>query len=165
MWPSRASDGTLAKRYPGMISEFSNFQSRIEDGLVRERLLALLAGFFGVLAVVLTVVGLYGMLSYAVAQRRPEIGVRIALGALRRHVVGLVMREAGWLLVAGVIVGTIFSLIAGRTVSTLLFGVKPNDPVTIVGACVLLTIIAAVASFLPARRASRIDPAQMLRES
>ena len=132
---------------------------------MRERLLALLAGFFGVLAVVLTVVGLYGMLSYAVAQRRPEIGVRIALGALRRHVIGLVMREAGWLLVAGVIVGTIFSLVAGRTVSTLLFGVKPNDPVTIVAACLLLTMIAGVASFLPARRASRIDPAQMLRES
>jgi len=155
----------VAQRYPGIISEFSNFQSRIEDGLVRERLLALLAGFFGVLAVMLTVVGLYGMLSYAVAQRRPEIGVRIALGALRLDVIGLVMREAGWLLVAGVIVGTVFSLVAGRTVSTLLFGVKPNDPVTLVAACFLLTMIAAVASFLPARRASRIDPAQMLRET
>ncbi len=155
----------VGQQYPGMISELSNFQSRIEDGLVRERLLALLAGFFGVLAVVLTVVGLYGMLSYAVSQRRSEIGVRIALGALRRHVIGLVMREAGWLLVAGVIVGTLFSLIAGRTVSTLLFGVKPNDPVTMVGACMLLTIIAAVATFFPAQRAARIDPAQMLRET
>jgi ABC-type antimicrobial peptide transport system permease subunit len=116
-----------------------------------------------VLAVVLTVVGLYGMLSYAVAQRRPEIGVRIALGALRPHVIGLVMREAGWLLVSGVIVGTLFSLVAGRTVSTLLFGVKSNDPVTLVVACLLLAMIAAVASF-PARRASRVDPAQMLRE-
>jgi putative ABC transport system permease protein len=154
----------IAQRYPGMISEFSNFQSRIQDGLARERLLALLAGFFGALAIVLTVVGLYGMLSYAVAQRRPEIGVRIAIGALRHHVIGLVMREAGWLLVTGVIAGMIFSLVAGRTASTLLFGVKPNDPMTLVAACSLLTIIATAASFLPARRASRIDPAQMLRE-
>jgi predicted permease len=154
----------VATVYPGMISEFSNFQSRIEDGLLRERLLALLAGFFGALAVILTVIGLYGMLSYAVAQRRPEIGVRIALGALRLHVIGLVMREAGWLLVTGVIFGTMFALVAGRTASTLLFGVKPNDPVTLVAACLLLTMIAAVASFFPARRASHIDPAQMLRE-
>lgn len=155
----------VAQRYPELIPEFTNFQSRIEEGLVRERLLALLAGFFGVLAVVLTVVGLYGMLSYAVAQRRPEIGVRIALGARRLHVIGLVMREAGWLLVTGVIVGTVLSLVAGRSASTLLFGVKPNDPATLAAACVLLATIAAVASFLPARRASRIDPAQMLRET
>ncbi len=155
----------IAQSYPEIIAEFTNFQQRIEDGLVRERLLAMLAAFFGLLAVVLTVIGLYGMLSYAVAQRRPEIGVRIAIGALRHHVIGLVMREAGRLLVTGVIAGMIFSLVAGRTASTLLFGVKPHDPITLVAACSLLTIIAAAASFLPARRAANLDPMQVLREA
>jgi predicted permease len=155
----------IAQSHPEIVAEFTNFQQRIEAGLVRERLLAMLAAFFGVLAVVLTVIGLYGMLSYAVAQRRPEIGVRIALGALRPHVIGLVMREAGWLLVVGIIVGAIFSFAAGRTVSTLLFGVRPSDPATLLAACLLLAMIAAVASFLPARRASRIDPVEMLREA
>jgi ABC-type antimicrobial peptide transport system permease subunit len=150
--------------HPGMVTEFSVFQSSIRDGLVRERLLAMLSGFFGVLAVVLAIVGLYGMLSYAVLRRRPEIGVRLALGASRRQVMGLVMREAGWLLVIGVAAGVLVSLLAGRSASTLLFGVTPQDPLTLTGACVLLGVIAAAASFLPARRASRIDPAQMLRE-
>jgi predicted permease len=152
------------QRYPTAIIEFSVFESRIRDGLVRERLLAMLAGFFGVLAVALTVVGLYGMLSYVVAQRRPEIGVRVALGARRLDVLGLVMGEAGKLVLVGVIGGLGLSLLAGRSVATLLFGIEPNDPLLLASACALLGIIAAVASFLPARRASRVDPAQLLRE-
>jgi predicted permease len=152
------------QRYPTAIIEFSVFESRIRDGLVRERLLAMLAGFFGVLAVALTVVGLYGMLSYVVAQRRPEIGVRVALGARRLDVLGLVMGEAGKLVLVGVIGGLGLSLLAGRSVASLLFGITPNDPLLLASACVLLGIIAAVASFLPARRATRVDPAQLLRE-
>ena len=152
------------QRYPDAIIEFSVFESRIRDGLVRERLLAMLAGFFGVLAVALTVVGLYGMLSYLVAQRRPEIGVRVALGARRMDVLGLVMGEAGKLVLVGVAAGLGLSLLAGRSVASLLFGVKPNDPLLLASACALLGIIAAVASFLPARRAARVDPAQLLRE-
>ena len=154
----------IARRYPDAISEFSVFESRIRDGLVRERLLAMLAGFFGVLAVVLTVVGLYGMLSYVVAQRRPEIGVRVALGARRIDVLGLVMSEAGKLVLVGVVGGLGLSLLAGRSVASLSFGIKPNDPLLLASACVMLGIIAAIASFLPARRATRVDPAQLLRE-
>ena len=148
-----------------MVSNYSVFRSQINDRLVRERLLAMLAAFFGVLAMALTMVGLYGMLSYTVSQRRPEIGVRIALGAERRHVIDLIMREAGWMLAIGVVAGAIVSLAAGRSASALLFGLKPNDPLTLGGAILLLGTIAAVSSFLPARRASHIDPAQMLRES
>ena len=154
----------IARRYPDAIAEFSVFETRIRDGLVRERLLAMLAGFFGVLAVVLTVVGLYGMLSYVVAQRRPEIGVRVALGARRIDVLGLVMSEAGKLVLVGVVGGLGLSLLAGRSVASLLFGIKPNDPLLLASACVMLGIIAAIASFLPARRATRVDPAQLLRE-
>jgi predicted permease len=154
----------IARRYPEAIAEFSVFSTRIRDGLVRERLLAMLAGFFGVLAVALTVVGLYGMLSYLVAQRRPEIGVRVALGARRIDVLGLVMGEAGRLVGAGVAAGLGLSLLAGGSIASLLFGVKPNDPLMLASACALLGIIAAVASFLPARRAARVDPAQLLRE-
>ena len=114
-----------------MVSNYSVFRSQINDRLVRERLLAMLAAFFGVLAMVLTMVGLYGMLSYTVSQRRPEIGVRIALGAEHRHVIGLIMREAGWMLAIGVVVGAIVSLLGGRSASALLFGLTPNDPLTL----------------------------------
>ena len=152
------------ERYPTAISEFSVFESRIRDGLVRERLLAMLAGFFGVLAVALTIVGLYGMLSYVVAQRRPEIGVRVALGARRLDVLGLVMGEAGKLVVFGVVAGLGLSVLAGPSVASLLFGVQPTDPLLLASACAVLAAIAAIASFLPARRAARVDPAQLLRE-
>jgi predicted permease len=154
----------IARRYPDAIAEFVVFQARLRDGLVRERLLAMLAGFFGMLAVALTVVGLYGMLSYVVAQRRPEIGVRVALGARRVNVLGLVMGEAGKLVLVGIAIGLGLSLFVGRSVASLLFGIKPNDPLLLALACSMLALIAAVASFLPARRATRIDPAQLLRE-
>jgi predicted permease len=154
----------IAGRYPGAIAEFSIFESRIRDGLVRERLLALLAGFFAALAIVLTIVGLYGMLSYVVAERRPEIGVRVALGARRKDVFGLVMAESGRLVLAGIAAGGVLSLVAGRSVSSLLFGMEPADPVLLLTAAILLGGIAAVASLLPARRASRVDPAELLRE-
>jgi putative ABC transport system permease protein len=155
----------LRQTYPQVISEFSVFRSQIRDRLVRERLLAMLAGFFGALAAILTVVGLYGMLSFAVLQRRQEISIRIALGAQRGHIVGLVMREAGWLLVVGVAVGTLLSLLAGRSAASFLFGLKPNDPSTLAAASLLLAFIAAAASFLPANRAARTDPAQVLKEA
>jgi hypothetical protein len=112
----------VARRYPDAIAEFSVFESRIRDGLIRERLLAMLAAFFGVLAIALTVVGLYGMLSYVVAQRRPEIGVRVALGA---RSVGLIMSEAGRLVLRR---GDGPRVVAfGRpSVASLLFGIKPT---------------------------------------
>jgi predicted permease len=153
----------LAESHPEILAEFSVFQSRIRAGLLRERLLAMLSGFFGALAAVLAVVGLYGMISFAVAQRRQEIGIRVALGAGRPQVIGMMMREAGWLLAVGLAVGAGLSLIAGRTASTLLFGLKPHDPLTLVSACLLLAVVAAAASFVPARSASKLDPLAALR--
>jgi predicted permease len=154
----------MRQKYPALLVEFSVLQQRVRDGLVRDRLLAVLAGFFGLLAILLTIVGLYGMLSYSVAQRRPEIGVRLALGARWGNVVGLVMREAGWLLAIGSVLGVGLAVLAGRSAASLLFGVTPGDLPTLTGACLLLSVIAAVASFLPARRAASLDPVEVLRE-
>jgi putative ABC transport system permease protein len=107
--------------------------------------------------------GLYGVVSYLVMQRRNEIGIRIALGANRGQVVGMIMREAGFLLAIGVILGTVLSLLSGRAAESLLFGLKSSDPLTLTAAAVLLVAIGALASFIPARRASQLDPMTALR--
>ena len=153
----------IAEKHPEIVLQTSDFQQDIRDGMVRERLLAMLSGFFGLLAALLATVGLYGVISYTVARRRSEIGIRVALGAARRQVIGMVMREAGLLLVIGVLVGATLSLIAGRSASSLLFGLKSYDPLTLIVSVALLVVIAALASFLPARRASRVDPMEALR--
>jgi predicted permease len=132
--------------------------------LAQERLVARLGAFFGLLALLLACVGLYGVLSYAVARRTNEIGIRIALGAMRGDVIWLVLREALALVGAGVVIGLLASLAATRTVSTLIFGLGPNDPLTIAAATMLLLAVAALAGYLPAHRASRIDPMAALRE-
>jgi len=153
----------LASKHPDVLVELADFEQVIRDGLTSERLMAMLAGFFGALAALLAMVGLYGVISYLVAWRRNEIGIRLALGAGRRQVVGMVMREAGRLLAARIAAGTVIALIAVRAAGTLLFGLKPYDPLTLAAAAVLLAGIAGWASFLPARRASRMDPAEALR--
>ena len=150
--------------HPEVVMEFEDFQTRIRDGLVRERLLAMLAGFFGVVAAVLAMVGLYGMISFSVARRQREIGIRAALGAQRPQVVGMVMREAVALMSVGLVIGAAASLLAGQSAATLLFGLTPRDPRTLLGACLLLATITAIASFIPARRASRFDPLTALRQ-
>jgi putative ABC transport system permease protein len=108
--------------------------------------------------------GLYGVISFLVARRRNEIGIRLALGAERGQVVAMVMREAGRMLAIGIVTGIALSLVAGRGAQSLLFGLKPYDPLTLVGAALLLAVIAASASFLPARRASKLDPMVALRD-
>ena len=155
---------SLAASHPDVIMEFGDFQKQIRDQLTPERLMAMLSGFFGVLAAVLAMVGLYGVISFLVARRRNEIGIRLALGAERGQVVAMVMREAGRLLLIGVVTGAALSLLAGRGARSLLFGLKPYDPLTLVAAALLLALIAAAASFLPARRASKLDPMVALRE-
>jgi predicted permease len=132
--------------------------------LAPQRLMARLATFSGLLALLLACVGLYGVLSHAVARRTNEIGVRMALGAMRGDVIWLVLREALALVGGGVVIGLLASLAATRTVSTMIFGLKPNDPLTIAAATLLLIAVAALAGYLPARRASRIDPMAALRE-
>ncbi len=153
----------IAAGHPEIVMELMVFQARIRDGFVRERLLAMLSGFFGLLAALLATVGLYGVVSYLVAGRRNEIGIRLALGARRGQVVAMVMRDAGKLLVAGVVLGTALALAAGRSAGSLLFGLSPHDPATLLGAVVLLAVIAVGASFVPARRAARLDPMTALR--
>ena len=153
----------FGQRHPEMIVQCQIFQNKIREGLVRERLMAMLSGFFGVLAVLLGTIGLYGVISYIVTQRRNEIGIRVALGASRAQVIGMVLREAGLLLVIGVAIGTALALLAGRTAASLLFELKPSDPLTMVTAAGTLALIGALAAFLPARRASQLDPMAALR--
>ncbi|MBI2149337.1 MAG: ABC transporter permease [Acidobacteria bacterium] len=131
--------------------------------LVRERLLATLSGFFSVLAMFLASVGLYGVMSHSVAQRTNEIGVRLALGAERRNVVRLVMRDALGMVLVGVVAGLGVSLGLTRFIATMLFGLEPNDPATIGLAIALMITVAALAGYLPARRAAAVDPMAALR--
>jgi predicted permease len=153
----------IGERHPEIGMFVGSFQEIIRSGMLRERLLAMLSGFFGLLAALLGMLGLYGVISYIVMQRRNEIGIRVALGANRGQVVRMVMREAGLLLAIGVVIGTVLSLAAGRTAASLLFGLKPNDALTLAAAAGLLAAIGAIASFLPARRASKLDPMAALR--
>ena len=155
---------TIAEVNPEITTEFEVFKTSIRDDLLRERLMATLSGFFGFLAAVLATVGLYGVMSYIVVQRTNEIGIRMTLGADRREIVAMIVREAGALLVAGLSVGLALSLGAGIAAGSLLFGLKPYDPVTLALAAALLATVAVAASYLPARRASKLDPMVALRE-
>jgi putative ABC transport system permease protein len=149
---------------PEAILDFRTLQTQIRDSLLRERLMATLSGFFGFLAVVLATIGLYGVISYTVARRTNEIGIRVALGAQRGHVIRMIMREAGLMLAIGIAVGGVLALLAARTAASLLYGLKPHDPVTLTIAVVALSAVAAAASFLPAHRAAGLDPMVALRE-
>jgi putative ABC transport system permease protein len=153
----------LGAANPGIAFNFRVFKTQIRESLVRERLMATLSGFFGALAALLASIGLYGVLSYAVAQRTQEIGVRLALGADRGRIVKMIMREATLLLVIGLAVGILLALAAAKTAGALLYGLQPHDPATYLLAVTLLAAVAAAASYLPARRASRVDPMVALR--
>ena len=147
-----------------IILQFQTMESQVRDSLLRERLMATLSGFFGALAGLIATIGLYGVMSYMVARRRNEIGIRMALGADRRDVVRMVMREAGLLLGAGLLVGGVMAVLAARTAATLLFGLKPGDPSTLAMSALALAAVAMLASYLPAIRASRLEPTEALRE-
>jgi ABC-type antimicrobial peptide transport system permease subunit len=153
----------IAAKHPDMILQFFNFQQGIRDNLVGERMMAMLSGFFGLLAAMLVVIGLYGVLSYFITQRRNEIGIRIALGADRGRVVGLVLRDTAAMLAIGLVLGTGLALIAGRAATTMLYGLKAYDAATLALAILLLSVIAVLASWLPALKASRLNPVDALR--
>jgi len=135
----------------------------VRDALTEERLLAIISVFFGGLALLLAGLGLYGVMSYAVSRRRTEIGIRMALGAGPAGAVRLILLRVAALVGLGVMVGAAVALWAARFVSTLLFGLPPRDPTTLVAAALLLAGVGAFAGWLPARRASRVDPAEVLR--
>jgi predicted permease len=154
---------TIESKYPTMAMQFFDFQQGIRDHLVGERLMAMLSGFFGLLAALLVVVGLYGVLSYFITRRRNEIGIRIALGAKRRQVIALVMRDTAAMLLTGIVLGTVLALLAGQAATAMLFGLKPYDLATLAFAILLLAVIGVVASLLPALEASNLDPVAALR--
>jgi putative ABC transport system permease protein len=154
---------TIANANPGIDLEFLAFKTRIQDSLLQDELMATLSGFFGFLAALLAAIGLYGVMSYMVIQRTKEIGIRMAIGAERADVLRMILREATVLTVAGLVIGTGLALGSAQAAKSLLFGLKPRDPLTLVMAVVTLSAVAALASFLPAYRASKLDPLTALR--
>jgi len=148
----------------GVFVDFLPLDTMVKEGLLRERLLATLAGFFAVLAGVLATVGLYGVIAYMVLRRTNEIGIRMALGARPRQILVMVVGEASKLLGIGVVVGIALSLVASRTAGTLLFGLHSYDPATLAAAAVGLAVISIAASLIPANRAAKLSPMTALRE-
>lgn len=149
---------------PVMGVEFRSFSAQIQESLLREQLMAILSGGFAILAVLLATLGLYGVIAYMVARRRNEIGVRMALGADRSSVVGLVLRETVVLMAAGLLIGGALSYWAGQGAANLLYGLKAFDTVSLLAAIALLAIAGLVASYAPARRAAGLDPMIALRD-
>jgi putative ABC transport system permease protein len=150
---------------PDLTVTFRPLADQVNASLTQERIVALLSGFFGALALLLAGLGLYGVTSYAVSRQRTEIGIRMALGAAPGSVVRLVLSRVTRLVVGGIVTGAGVSLWASQFVSTLLFGIEPRDPATLAGSAAVLAAVGALAGWLPAYRASRIDPAQVLRDS
>jgi len=153
----------LQSKLPGAPIEVRPLSTQVEATIVQERMMATLAGGFGLLALTLACVGLYGLLAYSVTQRTKEIGIRMALGAQGTRVVTLVLKGAARLVLVGIALGLPAAWAASRWVESMLFGLAPTDPASIGGAIVLLTTAAQIAAYLPARRASRIDPLTALR--
>jgi len=146
------------------ILHWTAIENQIDADIVESRLIATLSAFFGVLALLLAAVGLYGVISYTVTRRTRELGIRMALGAQRGNVLWLVLRDAGVLVIAGALIGVPTALALSTLVRSFLYGVSPQDPWIIVAGVVTLSAAAAFASFLPARRASSVDPITALRQ-
>lgn len=143
--------------------DFEGLGDQIERSLLAERLLATLSAFFGALAVLLTMTGLYGVMSYMVTERRIEIGIRMALGAQRSSITAMILGKAATLLGAGLALGAGLSLAAASTAGALLYGLKPRDPVALAGAALLLAVVTVVASLVPSLRAAHVNPIESLR--
>jgi ABC-type antimicrobial peptide transport system permease subunit len=143
--------------------DFHSLAAQVDDSLVQDRLLATLSTFFGGLALLLAMIGLYGALSYLVTMRRAEFGVRMALGAKPASILRLVMQDVAVVLGGGVAAGALTSLLTVRFLEKMLFGLTAHDPVTMVAAIGLLSSAAFLAGYLPARRAMRVDPMVALR--
>jgi ABC-type antimicrobial peptide transport system permease subunit len=144
--------------------DFMPLARQLADSLQRERMLAVLSGLFGSVALALAILGLYGVTSYSVARRRNELGIRIALGAVRARVVRLVLSEVGLVVMLGLVIGAIGARFASHQVAPFLYGTQPADPVVYLVAAGLLAATALMAGLIPAWRASRVDPIEALRE-
>ena len=155
---------TLAEVDPNLtVVDLRSFDAQVADNFIEERIIARLTSLFGILALILASVGLYGVMSYFVARRTSEIGIRMALGATRQSVVAMVMRGALWQILIGLAIGIPTAWYAGYLMKSLLFGVASYDPFALAGAPLILVLFAAAAAFIPARRAASIEPMKALR--
>jgi ABC-type antimicrobial peptide transport system permease subunit len=161
----RSVAAAIEREDPTAVLSFRSMDDQIAAALTQERLVATLAGFFGILGLLLAAVGLYGVTSYAVTSRRAEIGIRMALGASASGVVSMVLLRIAWLVGLGIVLGAGLSAWAAKYIGTLLYGLDARDPATFVSAAAVLLLVATLAAWLPARRASRIDPMRVLRNS
>ncbi len=144
---------------------FEPLAQQVDESLAADRVLAILSGSFGAVALLLAGLGLYGVTAYAVARRRIEIGIRMAFGAAPADIVRMVLSRVSLLVGVGVLAGASISVWASTFLASLLYGLEPRDPATLVGSAGVLAAVAALAGWLPAWRASRIDPADVLRQS
>ena len=155
---------TLAEVEPNQaLHNVMTMEQRLANTTTSRRLNTALLGSFAAVALLLAVVGIYGVMSYAVTQRRREIGVRMALGAQRRDVLGLVIGQGMRLAIIGVAIGLLGSFALTRVLQNLLYEVKPSDPLTFAAVTLLLCVVVLLACWLPARRAARVDPMEALR--
>lgn len=145
------------------VDKLTTMDAQIDEALAAERLLAMLSTALGLLAVGLAAIGLYGVLSYSTARRTREIGIRVAIGADRGNILGMILRESAWMVVAGLGAGLPLALFSGTLIQSQLYGLKPADLATTVGAGLFLMLISTAAALLPAWRATRVDPASCLR--
>jgi len=145
------------------IYHLRTMDARVSESLARRRFTMALLGAFAIFALALATVGVYGVVSYVVSQGTRELGIRVALGASEGNILGLVIRQGLFLAVSGITVGVCTSLAIARLMRSLLFGVGPADPATFWGASLMLAVIAGVASYIPAKRATRVDPCDSLR--
>jgi len=154
----------VQERSPDTPVKFTTLEARMSENVAAPRFRTLLLGLFSGLALLLAMAGVYGVMTYAVGQRTGEIGLRMALGASRADVFGLVLRQGLKLTVLGLAIGLAGALAATRLMASLLFGVKPTDPLTYLGVAALLALVAVAANYLPARRAVQVDPLTALRQ-
>jgi predicted permease len=160
---TRALTDAVRRTEPEAVVFLQPFQTQIADSLVRERLTAMLSGFFGAVAALLAMLGLYGVVAYGVTQRTREIGIRTALGAQRSEVLAVVLRQSTVLTGIGVALGLAAAAVATRYLERMLFGLSPLDPLTFIAVSLTFATVAALAAYVPARRAASIDPLLALR--
>jgi ABC-type antimicrobial peptide transport system permease subunit len=155
----------IGRAAPDLSFSFRNYDDQLRDTVIQERLVALMSGFFGALALLLAALGVYGVTAYSVGRRRAEIAIRMALGASARGVVRLVLGRVVALVVIGAAIGVMVSLWAAKFVGALLFGVEARDPLTLVITATVLVSVGLIAGWLPARKVSRLDPTRALSRS
>jgi predicted permease len=161
---ARGVSDAIARVDSDIAITFTPLKQQVDAALVQERIMAMLSGWFSVLALLLSALGLYGVTTYSVNRRRMEIGIRMAIGAAPGRVIRLVLTRVIVLVGLGVVIGSAASVWASKFIATLLYGLEPSDPATLISSAAVLAAVGALAASVPAYRASRVDPAKVLRE-